>query len=226
MESKRPTRCPPATPLRNYSSRRAAQLSNELINTNRTRQKYNQPVRNKHRWPYGGCSPQPGPWIQRAARSTHPPPARPAAPPSQPPHGPARPRPFPAPPRPRRQRAALSSPRAAATGGGGGGSGGKKGTPRSRLSRASPRSGPCRPQRTGKSRQRPCPGALPSSPPHRFRVTGAGPQVPAGTRRGPGPTHAAPPAAARGCPLGLRRAARQVRGEGRGGTGEEVRGSP
>lgn len=96
MESKRPTRCPPATPLRNYSSRRAAQLSNELINTNRTRQKYNQPVRNKHRWPYGGCSPQPGPWIQRAARSTHPPPARPAAPPSQPPHGPSRPRAAPA----------------------------------------------------------------------------------------------------------------------------------
>lgn len=96
MESKRPTRCPPATPLRNYSSRRAAQLSNELINTNRTRQKYNQPVRNKHRWPYRGCSPQPGPWIQRAARSTHPPPARPAAPPSQPPHGPSRPRAAPA----------------------------------------------------------------------------------------------------------------------------------
>lgn len=104
MESKRPTRCPPATPLRNYSSRRAAQLSNELINTNRTRQKYNQPVRNKHRWPYGGCSPQPGPWIQRAARSTHPPPARPAAPPSQPPHGPSRPLTAPRGPGPSRLR--------------------------------------------------------------------------------------------------------------------------
>jgi len=50
--------------------------------------------------------------------------------------------------------------------------------------------------------------------------------VPGGSRRGRGPTHAAPPAGAGGCPLGLRRAAGQVRGEGRGGTGEEVRGSP
>lgn len=167
MESKRPTRRPPATPLRNYSSPRAAQLSNEPINTNRTRHEYDQPPANKTPPALRGMQPPARPpdtegSSQRATHRPHGP--RPAAP--------SQPRPFPAPPRPRRQRAALSSPRAAATGGGegeeGGGSGGRKGTPRSRLSRASSRSGPCRPRRTAGAGS----GHVPALSPRRRTASG------------------------------------------------------
>lgn len=225
MESKRPTRRPPATPLRNYSSPGAAQLSNEPINRNRTRHEYDQPPANKTPPALRG--------MQSEGSSRRAPTARTARGP-QPPRspGPSRLRPGPAdserpsaaPERRRREKKEEEEE-------------GKRRRRRRRVRReegdakveAQPRVAALRAMPAAahsRSRQRPCPGALPSSPPHRFRVTGAGPQVPAGTRRGPGPAHAAPPAAARGCPLGLRRAARQVRGEGRGATGEEVRGSP
>lgn len=94
----------------------------------------------------------------------------------------------------------------------------RKGKARSRLSRASRRAGPRRLRRAGRSGQQPCPGALPSSQPHRFRVTGAERGRPPARRRcrtQPGPARSA---ATRGRPLGP---APGRRAGARGGAGRE-----